>query len=222
MISYSTPSIRSSTAGTTRPPIPFAVSATTRIGPMLSTSTNVSTCSTNSSSIERSERVPRSLTASGPFPSSTDWATRFTSSSPVSAPTGRAPDRHSLIPLYPAGLCDAVNIAPGMSRVPDAKYMRSVEASPTSMTSSPCSISPRANPATNPGPEGRMSRAITTLVAPCELTKEAKPTPSACAMSALSSSCTVPRMSYALTIWSRTDMTSARLAPPPAGGMRLS
>ena len=32
---------------------------------------------------------------------------------PLSMPTGRAPDRQSLTPLYSAGLCDAVNIAPG-------------------------------------------------------------------------------------------------------------
>ena len=38
------------------------------------------------------------------------------SASPVSRPIGRAPDRHSLSPLYCAGLCDAVNMAPGESR----------------------------------------------------------------------------------------------------------
>ena len=49
---------------------------------------------------------------------------------PVSAPTGRAPARHSLIPLYWAGLWEAVNMAPGASRLPDAKYSSSVEVRP--------------------------------------------------------------------------------------------
>ena len=40
------------------------------------------------------------------------------STSPVSAPTGRAPARQSLIPLYFAGLWLAVIIAPGMPRLP--------------------------------------------------------------------------------------------------------
>ena len=31
-----------------------------------------------------------------------------------------APPRHILMPLYPAGLCDAVKTAPGMSSTPDA------------------------------------------------------------------------------------------------------
>ena len=38
--------------------------------------------------------------------------------SPVPAPTGRAPSRQSLIPLYLAGLWLAVIIAPGMPRLP--------------------------------------------------------------------------------------------------------
>ena len=40
---------------------------------------------------------------------------------PVSTPIGRAPARQSLMPLYWAGLCDAVNITPGASRNPEAK-----------------------------------------------------------------------------------------------------
>ncbi len=35
------------------------------------------------------------------------------STRPVSSPTGRAPARHNLMPLYWAGLCEAVNMAPG-------------------------------------------------------------------------------------------------------------
>ncbi len=41
---------------------------------------------------------------------------RRISASPVSWPTGEAPARHSLMPLYWAGLWLAVNIAPGQSR----------------------------------------------------------------------------------------------------------
>ena len=40
------------------------------------------------------------------------------SASPVSSPTGFAPLRHSLIPLYLGGLWLAVIIAPGMPRLP--------------------------------------------------------------------------------------------------------
>ncbi len=40
------------------------------------------------------------------------------SPSPVSSPTGFAPLRHSLIPLYLGGLWLAVIIAPGMPRLP--------------------------------------------------------------------------------------------------------
>ncbi len=43
------------------------------------------------------------------------------SASPVSRPMGRAPDWHSLSPLYLAGLWEAVNMAPGASRLPAAK-----------------------------------------------------------------------------------------------------
>ena len=39
------------------------------------------------------------------------------SARPVSRPIGRAPDRQSLSPLYCAGLCEAVNMAPGRVEV---------------------------------------------------------------------------------------------------------
>ena len=42
------------------------------------------------------------------------------SASPVSRPIGRAPAWQSLSPLYRAGLWEAVNIAPGASRLPAA------------------------------------------------------------------------------------------------------
>ena len=62
------------------------------------------------------------------------------SARPVSCPTARAPLRQNFTPLYCAGLCDAVNIAPGASSVPAAKYTRSVDARPRSTTSTPCSM----------------------------------------------------------------------------------
>ena len=57
-------------------------------------------------------------------PGSPSWAgTPFSiisriSARPVSLPIGRAPARHSFMPLYRAGLWLAVNIAPGRSRLP--------------------------------------------------------------------------------------------------------
>ena len=112
-------------------------------------------------------------------------------------PIGRAPAWQSLMPLYCAGLCEAVNIAAGESRDPAAKYTRSVDASPMSMTSTPSSITPVAKASTSSGPLGRMSRPTSTRSVS---TNWAKPTPSACATFASSWSGTVPLMSYALTI----------------------
>ena len=84
------------------------------------------------------------------------------SRSPVSWPTGAAPARHNLMPLYWAGLWLAVNIAPGRPRKPEAKYRPSVLANPVRTTSQPCSRTPSANEATSDGPDGRMSCAMTT------------------------------------------------------------
>lgn len=39
---------------------------------------------------------------------------------PVSWPTGAAPARQSLMPLYWAGLWEAVNMAPGRFSLPEA------------------------------------------------------------------------------------------------------
>ena len=69
------------------------------------------------------------------------------SARPVSRPMGRAPDWHSLSPLYRAGLCEAVNMAPGASRLPAAKYRRSVEARPRSTTATPSDRTPSAKAA---------------------------------------------------------------------------
>ena len=106
------------------------------------------------------------------------------SASPVSSPIGAAAARHILIPLYPAGLCDAVNTAPGMSSWPEAKYIMSVATKPASTTSIPCSMSPVPKAAASSSPEGRMSRPTTTEWAPLAATKRAKAPPMARAASA--------------------------------------
>ena len=79
------------------------------------------------------------------------------SRSPESEPTGAAPARHILMPVYFAGLWLAVNMAPGRSSRPEAKYSRSVEARPMSITSAPVLVTPSANAAASPGLDGRMS-----------------------------------------------------------------
>ena len=121
MTSSSTIGSREKTTGTMRPPIPFAVSATTLIGESEPTSTKETTWSANCSSMSRRETVPRAATGAGPVPARAFFAVSRISPRPVSIPTGRAPDRQNLMPLYWAGLCDAVNMAPGMSSVPAAK-----------------------------------------------------------------------------------------------------
>ena len=82
--------------------------------------------------------------------------------------SGRAPARHSLIPLYAAGLCEAVNMAPGASRRPEAKYRMSVEASPRSVTDAPSQRAPSAKAADSSTPERRMSRATRSRSRPGE------------------------------------------------------
>ena len=109
----------SNTRGTIRPPIPFAVSATTFIGRSALTSMNECTWATNSSSRSTVDSAPRVGRVS-PSRSSAAVACLI-SSRPLSTPTGRAPERQSLMPLYAAGLCDAVSIAPGASSLPAAK-----------------------------------------------------------------------------------------------------
>ena len=100
--------------------MPLAVSATTRIGESASTSMNESTCSTKSGSTVRSVRQPAVAAGRGPTPSSTVDEVARISARPLSMPTGLAPARQNLTPLYCAGLCDAVNIAPGRSSTPAA------------------------------------------------------------------------------------------------------
>ena len=98
--------------------MPLAVSATTLSGRRTLRSTKDRTWVAKSSSTSPVVTVP----ALSPGTTTRAAATiALISTSPVSSPTGRAPDRHSLIPLYLAGLCDAVNMAPGASNRPDAK-----------------------------------------------------------------------------------------------------
>ncbi|MFM9138492.1 MAG: hypothetical protein ACKOQZ_10265 [Actinomycetota bacterium] len=78
------------------------------------------TWSANSPSRFTWSSVPATFAGAGSSPSRTPWAMRWMSRSPLSMPIDRAPARQHLMPLYCAGLCEAVNIAPGMSSFPDA------------------------------------------------------------------------------------------------------
>ncbi len=172
--------------------MPLAVSATTRSGARAATSTKLRTWAAKASSRSRDSSRPGGV--GGVSTPTAAW--RLISPRPVSSPTGRAPARHSLMPLYWAGLCDAVNIAPGASRWPAAKYTRSVDASPRSTTSSPIRWTPAAKAAASCTPLGRMSRASSTRSAPpLSSTKRAKPAPMRLHSGASSWSGTVPRTS---------------------------
>ena len=63
----------------------------------------------------RSDAVPDWATSSRP-----SSAMRRISSSPLSSPTGAAPDRQNFNPLYSGGLCEAVTITPGIDHAPAA------------------------------------------------------------------------------------------------------
>ena len=90
--------------------MPLAVSATIFMGARASRSTKLCTCAANSASTSRWLIVP--VVAAGGTPA---MARSRISNSPVSSPIGRAPARHILMPLYWAGLCEAVSIAAGAS-----------------------------------------------------------------------------------------------------------
>jgi hypothetical protein len=126
---------------------------------------------------------------------------------PVSCPTGRAPDRHSLMPLYFAGLWLAVNMAPGSPSHPDAKYSWSVEPSPVCTTAAPAALAPAAKAAASAGDDSRMSCAMTIRPAssPESRNSSTNADPSARATGSFSWSGTVPRTSYALTKRDRSD-----------------
>ena len=87
---------RSNTAGTTRPPMPLAVSATTRSGRTPSGSTNDTTWSANARSRLRSLRVAGRGGGRRAVPSSTARRSPGSRPSPVSMPTGRAPGEAQL------------------------------------------------------------------------------------------------------------------------------
>ena len=121
---------------------------------------------------------------------------RRISTSPESWPIGAAPARHSLMPLYCAGLWLAVNIAPGTSSEPAAKYSMSVDPSPASTTSTPREITPSAKARESGTEESRMSCAVTTEVAPVSAwTNSANAAPIARATSSSHWSGTTPRTS---------------------------
>ena len=88
-------------------------------------------------------------------------------------------------------------MAAGASRLPAAKYTRSLEISPRSTTSAPSEVTPSANAADRAAPDARMSRPIRMRGAPVN---RANATPTDRATDASSWSGTMPRMSYALKI----------------------
>ena len=98
--------------------MPFAVSATTVSGRSTDVSTNERTCSPN---VVEQVDAARPCPATSPRDVTPDATISLICVRPVCSPTGAAPARHSLMPLYCAGLWLAVNIAPGASSVPDAK-----------------------------------------------------------------------------------------------------
>ena len=57
-------------------------------------------------------------------------------------------------------------MAPGASRCPEAKYKKSVEAIPRSVTAAPSGRAPSAKAAESSTPDGRMSRTTSTRSAP--------------------------------------------------------
>ena len=83
-------------------------------------------------------------------------------------------------------------MAPGASRRPEAKYKKSVEAIPRSVTAAPSARAPSAKAADSSTPEGRMSR---TTSRRGRLVNRATAVPMARHRSASSWSGTVPRMS---------------------------
>ena len=117
------------------------------------------------------------------------------SSSPVPAPMGDAPGPQSFMPLYPAGLCDAVNMAPGAPSIPEAKYTISVAHSPMSTTSTPAATTPSQKAPASSSPSGRMSRPTTTRAAPPLRVWTAKAPPMAKQAAASICSPTSPLMS---------------------------
>ena len=103
------------------------------------------------------------------------------------------------MPLYSAGLWLAVNIAPGISKRPDAKYKPSVEHSPILITSTPAPVTPSINAETKSGPVGRISWPTTMRPVPPSISRIFKTSTKAIPTSreSFGSHCsgTTPRMS---------------------------
>ncbi len=173
--------------------MPLAVSATTLSGRSDPLSTKERTCWAKASSRSRDAWPPAGPELAG-TPSA---AMRLISRRPESSPIGLAPARHSFMPLYCAGLWDAVNMAPGAPIWPAAKYTRSVEARPRSTTLRPWDRTPSMKAAASSTPEGLMSRPTSTCSAPPAWldANTAKASPTARATPASSWSGVVPRMS---------------------------
>src|SRR5918996_1649848 len=213
---YSRTTVRpatSSTDGTVCPAMPFAASTTTVSGRMPERSTRPRRYAPYSASTSRYSTTPGgSATSNEPISASSR-----TCASPVSCPTGAAPARQSLIPLYWAGLWLAVNMAPGSPSRPLAKYSWSVDASPMWMTSAPREVTPSANAADSGSEDGRMSCPTTTAPGPSRTSTNAAPTSRA--IPSCSSSGTTPRMSYAFTMpaRSRTAEPYRRMEPSALG-----
>ena len=100
---------RANTEGTVRPAMPLPASIAILNGAIFAGSTNERQCSANASSTSRREMVPRRA-ASGPR-SPAAMRSRI-ARRPVSNEMARACSRVNFMPLYRAGLCDAVIITP--------------------------------------------------------------------------------------------------------------
>ena len=77
--------------------------------------------------------------------------------------------------MYSAGLCDAVNIAPGRSSVPGGEVQQVGRRQAEVDDVDALLQHPAVNASTSSGPDGRMSRATSSSSAPA---KRAKATPS--------------------------------------------
>ncbi len=172
-------------------------------GRMRCASQNVSTCSVNAGNMSRCSTTPGS-----PLGGSPCSVSARTSRRPLSSPTGRAPDRQNFSPLYCFGLWLAVIITAGRSSDPDAKYRRSVEASPRSTTSEPREVMPSEMAAARSGDEIRQSRPTTTFGPPAN---SANAAPILRARSSSRSSGNTPRTSYALKMRSRSPTVTNRI-----------
>ena len=132
---------------------------------------------------------------------------------PVSSPMGLAPDRQSLMPLYCAGLCDAVNIAPGASSCRTRSTAGRSTRARGRPRRRPGDRTPSANARDSSTPDGRMSRAThdprrrrrRSTAKPGERGADGAGTSAASSWSG-----TTPRTSYALKIASKAAIGRSR------------